>query len=133
MAEDTNIIPMATPAKIVEQNLPVVALVGRVNVGKSTLFNALTQAQIAAENLKKAEAEKLKVEKELAARQSRIDFLRAEVERTRLASDESRANADKLAEKARLAEAAADNADAKARLAKAMLAEAAAKLSGLPL
>lgn len=38
---------MATPAKIIENNLPVVALVGRVNVGKSSLFNKLIEQNLA--------------------------------------------------------------------------------------
>lgn len=36
---------MSTPAKIIDQNLPAVAIVGRVNVGKSALFNYLTESR----------------------------------------------------------------------------------------
>ncbi len=38
---------MATPAKIVDWRLPTVALVGRVNVGKSRLFNKIVERNLA--------------------------------------------------------------------------------------
>src|SRR3989338_9267281 len=38
---------MATPASILDQNLPTLALVGRVNVGKSALFNKIIEQNLA--------------------------------------------------------------------------------------
>lgn len=38
---------MPTPAKIIGQKLPSVALLGRVNVGKSTLFNCIAEKRLA--------------------------------------------------------------------------------------
>ncbi len=38
---------MSTPATIIDQRLPTMALVGRVNVGKSTLFNKILERNLA--------------------------------------------------------------------------------------
>ena len=38
---------MTSPTKIIDQNLPTVALIGRVNVGKSSLFNKLIERNLA--------------------------------------------------------------------------------------
>jgi GTP-binding protein len=38
---------MPTPAKIIDLHLPTIALIGRVNVGKSTLFNKIIEENLA--------------------------------------------------------------------------------------